>query len=65
MNTEQFYPTPNELLEKIFKDTDWRTVSSILEPSAGNGDICDYMMDVADQYPYCTKPLARRLAQST
>lgn len=57
MDTEQFYPTPKELLEKIFKDTDWRTVSSILEPSAGNGDICDYMMDVADQYPYYNRSL--------
>ena len=47
MDTEQFYPTPKELLKKIFKDTDWRTVSSILEPSAGNGDICDYITDVA------------------
>ena len=43
MDTEQFYPTPKELLEKIFKDTDWKTVSSILEPSAGNGDICNYI----------------------
>lgn len=57
MDIEQFYPTPKELLEKIFKDTDWRTVSSILEPSAGNGDICDYMMDVADQYPYYNRSL--------
>ena len=29
MDTEQFYPTPKELLEKIFKDTDWRTVPHI------------------------------------
>ena len=57
MDTEQFYPTPKELLEKIFKDTDWRTVNSILEPSAGNGDICDYIMDVADKYPYYNRSL--------
>ena len=57
MDTEQFYPTPKELLEKIFKDTDWRTVSSILEPSAGNGDICDYIMDAADKYPYYNRSL--------
>ena len=57
MDTEQFYPTPKELLEKIFKDTDWKTVSSILEPSAGNGDICDYIMDVADKYPYYNRSL--------
>lgn len=57
MDTEQFYPTPRELLEKIFKDTDWRTVASVLEPSAGNGDICDYIMDVAGRYPYYNRSL--------
>lgn len=57
IDTEQFYPTPKELLEKIFKDTDWRTVSSILEPSAGNGDICDYMMDAAGRSPYYNRSL--------
>ena len=36
MDTEQFYPTPKELLEKIFKDTDWKTVKLYFEPSAGN-----------------------------
>lgn len=57
MNTEQFYPTPRELLEKIFKDTDWRTVGSVLEPSAGNGDICDYIMEAAEKYPYYNRNL--------
>ena len=57
MDTEQFYPTLKELLEKIFKDTDWRMVSSILEPSAGNGDICDYIMDAAGKYPYYNRSL--------
>lgn len=57
MDKEQFYPTPKELLEKIFKDTDWRTVATVLEPSAGNGDICDYIKESADRYPYYNRSL--------
>ncbi|MCM1221623.1 MAG: DUF4942 domain-containing protein [Lachnospiraceae bacterium] len=57
MDTEQFYPTPKELLEKIFKDTDWGKIFTVLEPSAGNGDICDYIRAAADQYPYYNRNL--------
>ncbi|MEY8392922.1 DUF4942 domain-containing protein [Lachnospiraceae bacterium 45-W7] len=57
MDTEQFYPTPKELLEKIFADTDWRRIFTILEPSAGNGDICDYMKEAANKYPYYNRIL--------
>ncbi len=57
MNTEQFYPTPRELLEIIFHDTDWKEISTILEPSAGNGDICDYMIEKAGEYPHYNRSL--------
>ncbi|MDO5399275.1 MAG: hypothetical protein Q4G33_15270 [bacterium] len=34
-----FYPTPPELAKKMIADIDFRYISSILEPSAGKGDI--------------------------
>ncbi len=57
MNTEQFYPTPRKLLESIFSDTDWKRIGTVLEPSAGNGDICDYIMEKAGEYPHYNRNL--------
>lgn len=37
-----FYPTPEALAEKLLRDVDWRKVESILEPSAGKGDLARY-----------------------
>lgn len=37
-NTE-FYPTPNSLVGKMLKGIDWNMVHTVLEPSAGKGDI--------------------------
>ena len=39
MLPKEFYPTPRELLDKITMDIDWRMIRSVLEPSAGKGDI--------------------------
>lgn len=57
MDTEQFYPTPRELLETIFCDADWREIGTVLEPSAGNGNICDYIMEKAGEYPHYNRSL--------
>ena len=35
----QFYPTPESLVDKMINKVDWNNVTSILEPSAGKGDI--------------------------
>lgn len=35
----QFYPTPLSLVEKMYNKINWHKVKSILEPSAGKGDI--------------------------
>ena len=35
----QFYPTPEALVDKMINKVDWGNVTSILEPSAGKGDI--------------------------
>lgn len=37
--TSEFYPTPEYLVEKMIEDVDWRFVETVLEPSAGKGDI--------------------------
>ena len=37
--TSEFYPTPQSLVEKMLEGIDWRYVHTILEPSAGKGDI--------------------------
>lgn len=39
---QEFYPTPKKLLEKIFLGMDWKLVETMLEPSAGKGDIADF-----------------------
>lgn len=37
--TSEFYPTPQSLVAKMLEGIDWRYVHTILEPSAGKGDI--------------------------
>lgn len=40
---EEFYPTPESLLDKITIGVDWTQVQTVLEPSAGKGNIVDYV----------------------
>lgn len=42
---EDFYPTPRKLIEKMLSGIDFSMISTVLEPSAGKGDICDYLKD--------------------
>lgn len=42
---EEFYPTPKELLDQCFTGVQWKYVHTILEPSAGNGNIADYIAE--------------------
>lgn len=37
--TSEFYPTPESLVEKMLEGIDWDCIRTILEPSAGKGDI--------------------------
>lgn len=37
--TSEFYPTPESLIRKMLGKVDWKTVQTVLEPSAGKGDI--------------------------
>lgn len=34
-----FYPTPPDVAEKLLADIDWHKINTILEPSAGKGDL--------------------------
>lgn len=37
--TSEFYPTPESLVKKMIEDVDFNYIHTILEPSAGKGDI--------------------------
>lgn len=37
--TSEFYPTPQSLVEKMIEGIKWDYIQTILEPSAGKGDI--------------------------
>ena len=41
MLPKEFYPTPKNLIEKMVSGLDFKMIKSILEPSAGKGDIVD------------------------
>lgn len=38
----QFYPTPSEVAGWLMSGVNWRLVTSVLEPSAGRGDLIEY-----------------------
>ena len=46
----EFYPTPKELVDKMLCDINWTYVSSILEPSAGKGDIVKSIRETRGKY---------------
>lgn len=45
-----FYPTPSKLAAKMLSCVDWNGVFSILEPSAGKGDLADAVSAFARNY---------------
>ena len=40
-NQSGFYPTPKELVEKLLEGIHWYEIQSVLEPSAGKGDLLE------------------------
>ncbi len=42
---KDFYPTPKALIEKMLNKIRDKKITTILEPSAGKGDICDYILE--------------------
>lgn len=49
-NTD-FYPTPSNLIDKMLSGIDFTLVQTILEPSAGKGDIVDA---IANKFKHVT-----------
>ena len=45
-----FYPTPSKLAGKMLSCVDWESVFSILEPSAGKGDLAEAVSAFARNY---------------
>jgi hypothetical protein len=54
-NIDEFYPTPAYITLKMLSDIDFKTVNSVLEPEAGQGDIAKIInekMKTAYNYGY-------------
>lgn len=46
MFENQYYPTPKNLVDKMLEGIDLRGIKSILEPSAGSGNIVDRVVEL-------------------
>ena len=49
-NGKDFYPTPQNLINKMFFDLDFTMIKSILEPSAGSGNIVEALKKKENSY---------------
>jgi len=49
MFNDDFYPTPSHLINKMLSKIDFRTVSSVLEPAGGKGDL---IKAITDKFKY-------------
>jgi predicted RNA methylase len=41
---DEFYPTPDGLAWKMLCDVDWRRIDTVLEPSAGKGNLVEFTL---------------------
>lgn len=46
MFNKDFYPTPENLISKMFSKVNKKSIKNILEPSAGKGNIVDYLKNL-------------------
>ena len=51
-NAPDFYPTPRHLINNMFKGIRLKELNNILEPSAGKGDIVDYITEYIQANEY-------------
>jgi len=49
-DNKDFYPTPQNLINKMLFDIDFKMIHSILEPSAGKGDIAERIRNKEELY---------------
>ena len=50
MFNKNFYPTPKDIVSKMYYKLKREYITKILEPSAGKGDILDYIKGITDIY---------------
>lgn len=50
LNNKDFYPTPQHIVSRMCHKLDKHKIKSILEPSAGRGDIAKYLRDIFPSY---------------
>lgn len=48
----EFYPTPQDVAGKLFAGVEWRKVHTILEPSAGKGDLLHHLQCMQEKNRY-------------
>ena len=53
-DNKDFYPTPEDLIYKMLEGVDFWQIESILEPSAGKGDLADGVKKIFDERRYRT-----------
>ena len=46
----EFFPTPSNVAGRLLSGVNWRIVQTILEPSAGKGDLMDYALEAYSLY---------------
>lgn len=44
-NNSEFYPTPKNLIDKMLDGLEWKMIHTILEPSAGKGNIVEVLRE--------------------
>lgn len=49
---KDFYPTPESLIEKMLEGVNFDTVQSVLEPSAGKGDLAEGIKKIFERKTY-------------
>ena len=49
-DNKDFYPTPKNIIDKMFCDLDFSIIRSILEPSAGTGNIVEALKEKSDNH---------------
>lgn len=52
IENKDFYPTPQNLIDKMFCDIDFSMSKSILEPSAGKGNIVEALKEKEEKHKY-------------
>lgn len=52
LNNKDFYPTPGAIAEKMLDGIEWSMIESILEPSAGKGDLVDKVKEKEEDGSY-------------